>query len=270
VSNELRTALWDRYDSVIATSATLTTGGTFDFWRARVGAPESPRTIALPSPFHFARQVRLYLPRPGKDFEPSYPGQDSYEAYMDRITDTLTGLIQVSEGRALILCTSARAMHEFAEQVRPQTPWTVLVQGEASRPMLLREFTNDITSVLFATKSFWQDVDVAGESLSLLVIDKIPFPSPDDPVFQAQCAMINRERQGVSFSKLSLPIATLAIRQGFGRLIRRVSDRRVVALLDGRLHTKDYGQYILRSLPPAPRIERLEDIARFLGKGGAR
>jgi ATP-dependent DNA helicase DinG len=270
VSDELRTALWDRHESVIATSATLTTGGNFDFWRERVGAPEELRTLVLPSPFQFQRQARLYLPRPGKSYEPCYPGRNGYEPYIDRMTDTLTGLIQASGGRALILCTSYRAMQCFADRVRPHIPWRMLVQGEASRHALLREFTRDVHSVLFATKSFWQGVDVAGESLSLLVIDKLPFPSPDDPVFEAQCAMIDRERQGLSFSKLSLPIATLAIRQGFGRLIRRVSDRGVVALLDGRLQTKGYGPYMLRSLPPAPRIYRLEDVEAFFAEGGDR
>jgi ATP-dependent DNA helicase DinG len=189
---------------------------------------------------------------------------------VDRMTTTLIGLIQASQGRALILCTSVRAMSLLAKQVRPEIPWRVLVQGEASRPTVLRQFTEDIHSVLFATKSFWQGIDVSGESLSLLVIDKMPFPSPDDPVFAAQCAMIDRERRGLSFSKLSLPIATLAVRQGFGRLIRRVSDRGVVALLDGRLQTKGYGPYILRSLPPAPRVSRLEDVKVFFAEGGAR
>jgi ATP-dependent DNA helicase DinG len=270
VSQALKTALWDRYSSVIATSATLTTGGNFDFWRERVGTPDDLQTIALPSPFNFQRQARLYLPRPAKDFEPAYPNHQGYDSYVHRMTETLMRLLQVSEGRALILCTSNRAMHVWAEQVRPSIPWRILVQGERSRHTLLREFSSDVHSVLFATKSFWQGVDIAGESLSLLVIDKLPFPSPDDPVFEAQCAMIDRERQGLSFSKLSMPMATLAIRQGFGRLIRRVTDRGVVALLDGRLQTKGYGNYILRSLPPAPKVYRVQDVDAFFGQGGAR
>jgi ATP-dependent DNA helicase DinG len=270
VSSELRRVLWSRNETIIATSATLTTGGNFDFWRERVGAPTDLWTLALSSPFRYRQQARLYLPRPGTSYEPAYPTQDGYDAYVDRMTETLTGLIHASEGRALILCTSHRAMRLWTERVRPTIPWRVLVQGEASRPTLLREFTADVHSVLFATKSFWQGVDVAGESLSLLVIDKLPFPSQDDPVFEAQCALIDRERQGLSFSKLSLPIATLAIRQGFGRLIRRVSDRGVVAILDGRVQTKNYGHYILRSLPPAPPIYQLEDVEAFFTEGGDR
>jgi ATP-dependent DNA helicase DinG len=270
VSGVLRHMLWDQEPTILATSATLTTGGTFEFWIDRVGAPVDIRTLALPSPFQFSSQARLYLPRPGKDYEPCYPGRDGYEAYGDRMTSTLIGLIQASKGRALVLFTSTRAMQLLAERVRPSIPWRILVQGELSRPALLREFTNDVHSVLFATKSFWQGVDVAGELLSLLVIDKLPFPSPDDPIFEAQCAMIDWTHKGLSFSKLSLPIATLAIRQGFGRLIRRVSDRGVVALLDGRLQTKGYGSYILRSLPPAPRIYRIEDVVTFFGTGGVR
>lgn len=266
VSEQLRRVLWNREETIIATSATLTTGGDFDFWGARVGAPDKLWTLALSSPFQFQHQARIYLPRPGTAYEPSYPKQSGYPAYIDHMTDTITRLIQASEGRALILCTSHRAMRLWSERVRPLIQWPVLVQGETSRPLLLRQFTNDIHSVLFATKSFWQGIDVAGESLSLLVIDKLPFPTPDDPVFEAQCSQIDRERQGLSFSKLSLPIATLAIRQGFGRLIRRVSDRGVVALLDGRLQTKGYGRYILGSLPQAPRIYRMEDVVRFFGE----
>jgi ATP-dependent DNA helicase DinG len=268
VSEVLSRALWDRAHTVIAISATLTTGGNFEFWRERVGAPDDTRTLALPSPFNFVRQARLYLPRPGKAYEPYYPGRDGYDAYCDRMTETLTSLIQASKGRALVLCTSTRAMQLWAERVRPHIPWRILVQGESSRPALLREFTTDVHSVLFATRSFWQGVDVAGESLSLLVIDKLPFPSPDNPVFEAQCAIIDRERQGLSFSKLSLPLATLAVRQGFGRLIRQVSDRGVVAILDGRLQTKGYGTYIRRSLPPAPGIHSIEAVTRFFANGG--
>lgn len=186
------------------------------------------------------------------------------------MTTTLIDLIQASQGRALILCTSVRSVKLWAERVRPDIPWSTLVQGEAPRQVLLREFTADIHSVLFATKSFWQGIDVAGESLSLLVIDKLPFPSSDDPVFAAQCAIIDRGDQGVSFSKLSLPNATLAVRQGFGRLIRRGTDRGVVAILDRRLHTKGYGADVLRSLPPTPPIQTIEAVARFLAEGGTR
>jgi ATP-dependent DNA helicase DinG len=270
VSGELRQILWGRKGPVIATSATLTTGGDFEFWREHAGAPKDLWTLALPSPFNFKQQARLYLPRPGATYEPAYPKQDGYEAYVERMVTTLTGLIHAAEGRALILCTSYRAMQLWADRVRPEIPWRMLVQGEASRPTLLREFTRDVHSVLFATKSFWQGVDVAGESLSLLVIDKLPFPSQDDPVFEAQYAMIDRERPGLSFTKLSLPIATLAVRQGFGRLIRRVTDRGVVAILDGRVQTKTYGKYVLRSLPPAPQIARLEDVEAFFAEGGTR
>jgi ATP-dependent DNA helicase DinG len=270
VSHELRKVLWSREATVIATSATLTTGGNFEFWRERVGSPNDLWTVALSSPFAFQEQARLYLPRPGAAYEPAYPQQDGYNAYVDRMAETLTGLIQASEGRALVLCTSHRAMRLWADRVRPAIPWRVLVQGEGSRPMLLREFTRDMHSVLFATKSFWQGVDVAGESLSLLVIDKIPFPTPDDPVFEAQCAIIDRTRRGLSFEKLSLPMATMAIRQGFGRLICRVSDRGVVAILDGRVVTKTYGKYILRSLPPAPQISRVDEVDAFFAEGGAR
>jgi ATP-dependent DNA helicase DinG len=268
VSSELRRVLWSRDETVIATSATLTTGGNFEFWRARVGAPNDLWTLTLSSPFDFPRQARLYLPRPGVAYEPAYPTQDSYDGYVARMVETLTDLIRASAGRALILCTSHRAMRLWADRVRPEIPWRVLVQGEASRHLLLREFACDVHSVLFATKSFWQGVDIAGESLSLLVIDKLPFPSPDDPVFDAQCALINRAKRGASFERLSLPIATLAVRQGFGRLIRRVSDRGVVAILDGRVQTKGYGRYILRSLPPAPQVYRLEDVQAFFAEEG--
>jgi ATP-dependent DNA helicase DinG len=270
VADRLKATVWDRTATVIAVSATLQTGGSFEFWMGRVGAPRDTATMAIPSPFNFRERARLYVPRPPEAFVPVAPTHKAYGRYTEAMVGTMIGLLHASQGRALVLCTSYRAMQVWVERVAPAISYRTLVQGAYPRQVLLDIFREDVDSVLFATRSFWQGIDVSGEALSLLMIDRLPFAMPDDPVFKARAEVLDRERPGQSFSKLSLPQMVLEVRQGIGRLIRRATDIGVIAILDGRLSVKGYGHYVLRSLPPAPRIHSIEAVARFFSQGGAR
>jgi ATP-dependent DNA helicase DinG len=271
VAELLHIIVWKRYQSVIAVSATLRTGGNFQYWQGRVGCPDTANTLVCATPFDYRQQTRLFLPRLAASYVPCQPGQEKYETYQRRMVETISMLLHASQGRALVLCTSVRAMREWATAWRERSLWKVMVQGEQPRARLLREFIDDTHSVLFATRSFWQGIDVPGEALSLLIIDKLPFASPDDPVFAARAIAIDaRHGKGASFAALSLPQMALELRQGCGRLIRRSSDRGVIALLDGRIQVKGYGSYILKSLPPAPRVDTVEAVAHFFAKRGSR
>jgi ATP-dependent DNA helicase DinG len=270
VADLLTEVVWDRGSTLIAVSATLKTGGNFDYWMSRVGAPAHAVTMTIPSPFNFRDHTRLFLPRPPEAFVPVPPNHTDYRRYTDAMVDTMIGLLSASRGRALVLCTSYRAMQEWVERVRGSIPYRTLVQGEYPRQVLLEMFRDDVDSILFATRSFWQGIDVSGESLSLLIIDRLPFAMPDDPVFKARAEILDREQPGQSFSMLSLPRMVLDIRQGVGRLIRRASDTGVIALLDGRISVKGYGPYVLRSLPAMPRIHSVQAVAHFFAERGSR
>ena len=271
VAEPLERLLWARYQTVIALSATLRTGGSFDYWLTRVGCLTDANTLACPSPFDYRQQARLFLPQPPRAYVPYQPSQEQYPAYEARMIETIGGLLKASEGRALVLCTSLRAMRTWADALRDTLSWRVLVQGDGPRAHLLQDFAADVHSILFATKSFWQGVDIPGESLSLLIIDKLPFATPDDPIVAARAAAIDRAHgAGASFGRLSLPTAALALQQGMGRLIRRATDKGVMALLDGRVLTKNYGAYLLRSLPSMPRIHTLVAVEAFLVPEGDR
>src|SRR5687768_2267531 len=149
--------------------------------------------------------------------------------------DTMLGLLTASEGRALVLCTAHKAMKAWADWIKAKVPWPVLLQGELPRAALLRRFAEEGSSILFATRSFWQGVAIPGDSLSLLIVDKLPFEGPDDPLFDARAKACDRRQPRSSFSALFLPVMTLTLRQGAGRLIRRETDRGVIAILDGRV-----------------------------------
>ncbi len=253
VSEILREELWGSGPTSVLVSATLEP----DFLRARLGLDEA-RQLVLPSPFDYREQALLYVPP--RFPEPRSPGYDA------RLADEIVALCNLSRGRALVLTCSYRALHDLVERARPRLHYPLLVQGEAPRERLLERFRDDVDSVLFATATFWQGVDVAGESLSLLVVDKLPFSSPGDPLVEARCERIVRQG-GDWFSDYALPAAVLQLRQGFGRLIRGHADEGVVAVLDSRLHTRAYGRRFLEALPPARLVLAREAVADFFGHG---
>jgi ATP-dependent DNA helicase DinG len=255
VSSELRARLWEDGPTAILVSATLTTGDDARFVRRRLGVDDARETV-VGSPYDFAGQSLLYLPRAMPD-----PRSDDFVA---RAADEIVSLLALSEGRALVLTSSYRALDAYRERIRDRVPYDVLVQGEAPRERLLARFREDVASVLLATSTFWQGVDVPGESLSLLVIDKLPFSAPGDPLHEARCEAVERAG-GDWFRDYALPTAMLQLRQGFGRLIRGHADRGVVAILDPRLRTRGYGRAFLAALPRCPIVEDATAVAAFFG-----
>lgn len=251
VSGILRDLLWERPVVSVLVSATLEPR----FLRRRLGLDEA-REVSLDSPFDYREQTLLYVPRAFP--EPRSRGHDA------RLAEEVVALCGLSEGRALVLTTSYRSLEELAERAAPRIPFPVLIQGDAPRERLLERFRDDVDSVLMATQTFWQGVDVQGESLSLLVIDKLPFAAPSDPLVEARCERI-AGAGGDWFGEYAVPSAILQLRQGFGRLIRGHADRGVVAILDPRLRTRAYGRRFLAALPPAPLVGELGAVAQFLG-----
>jgi ATP-dependent DNA helicase DinG len=253
VSEILREELWGVGPTAILVSATLEA----PFLRRRLGLDDA-RELVLPSPFDYREQALLYVP--DRFPEPRAPG------YYARLADEVVALCNLSRGRALVLTCSYRALDELVDRARPRLQFPVLVQGEAPRERLLERFRQDVDSVLFATATFWQGVDVAGESLSLLVVDKLPFAAPGEPLVEARCERIAREG-GDWFTDYAVPSAVLQLRQGFGRLIRGHGDEGVVAILDPRLRTRAYGRRFLEALPPALLVGDRDSVAGFFGAG---
>jgi ATP-dependent DNA helicase DinG len=255
VSGELRERLWEDGPTTVLVSATLTTGEDARFVRRRLGLDHA-REAVVGSPYDFAEQALLYLPKAMPD-----PRSDGF---VERAAEEIVSLLALSEGRALVLTSSYRALDAYRERVRGRVPYDVLVQGEAPRERLLERFRSEVGSVLLATSTFWQGVDVPGESLSLLVIDKLPFSAPGDPLHEARCEAVERVG-GDWFMDYALPTAMLQLRQGFGRLIRGHTDRGVVAILDPRLRTKGYGRAFIGALPRCPVAEDPAAVAAFFG-----
>jgi ATP-dependent DNA helicase DinG len=255
VADELRERLWEDGPTAVLVSATLATGEDATFVRRRLGLDHA-REALVGSPFDFPEQALIYLPRTMPD-----PRSDGFT---ERAADEIVSLLALSEGRALVLTSSYRALDAYREHVRGRVPYDVLVQGEAPRERLLERFRDEVDSVLIATSTFWQGVDVPGESLSLLVIDKLPFSAPGDPLHEARCEAVERGG-GDWFRDYALPTAMLQLRQGFGRLIRGHADRGVVAILDPRLRTKPYGRAFLAALPRCPIVEDPTAVADFFG-----
>jgi ATP-dependent DNA helicase DinG len=253
VSDILREALWTDGPTAVLVSATLEA----PFLRDRLGLDEA-RELILPSPFDYREQALVYVP--SRFPEPRSPG------YYARLAEEVVALCNLSRGRALVLTSSYRALDALVERASARLSFPVLVQGDAPRERLLERFRDDVDSVLFATATFWQGVDVQGESLSLLVVDKLPFGAPGDPLVEARCERIARAG-GDWFIEYSLPSAILQLRQGFGRLIRGHADEGVVAILDSRLHARSYGRRFLEALPPAPLVVERAAVAEFFGTG---
>lgn len=270
VSEMLRAGLFEseHFRAVVATSATIATEGAqpFAYWQDQVGC-EAPLQLQVGSPFNYARNALLYLPEDGRAFDPTQSRQDGSIEYLDRLAAEYERLILSSSGRAFALFTSFKTLHEVYTRLSPRLSrsYLVLKQGEMTRPELVARFREDGNAVLFGVKSFWEGVDVQGAALSMVIIDKLPFTPPDDPIWQARCARITKLTgdQWAWFNRMAVPNTIIALKQGFGRLIRTKDDRGVVAILDGRLTTKPYGTRVVRALPPATQTRRQEAVAAF-------
>ena len=254
VSAIVREHLLDRHESAVLTSATLTVDGSFDYLRQRLGLSEA-HELRLPSEFDYRRQAILYLP-------PSMP-EPRDATFSSAVAAELRALLALTRGRAFVLFTSYANLRQVHDLLAPRVPYPLLVQGSSPRSVLLREFRTTPEAVLLATSSFWQGVDVVGEALSCVVIDKLPFASPGDPITAARMAAVDAAG-GQAFADYQVPLAILALLQGFGRLIRHREDRGVLALLDARIRTKRYGQRFLSSLPPVPITQSRHDVRSFL------
>jgi ATP-dependent DNA helicase DinG len=253
VSSLLDERLFDVIDTAVLTSATLAVSGEFEFSKQRLGL-RSARTLVVPSHFDYASQALLYVPQELPD-----PRNAAFTAAAAR---EIIALLTHSRGRAFVLFTSYQQMRLIYDRVSLEIPYETLMQGTAPRNALLDEFRSTPHSVLFATSSFWQGVDVPGEQLSCVIIDKLPFAVPSDPVVEARIAAI-RNDGGEPFSSYQVPQAAIALKQGFGRLIRSRTDRGVLALLDRRITTTRYGQIFFDSLPAYAFTTKREDVERF-------
>ncbi len=247
VSARLKELLFDQVRAAVLTSATLAVDGGFDYLKSRLGL-EPTAELLLASPFDYREQALLYVPR-GMP-EPSSP------LFVERAADQVVRILEKSRGRAFVLFTSYANMNAVAQLIAGRVDYPLLMQGEAPKPVLLETFRRTPGAVLLATSSFWQGVDVAGEQLSCVIIDKLPFASPADPVVQARIERL-RNRGGNPFQDYQVPVAILMLKQGLGRLIRSASDRGLLAVLDSRLVEKPYGRRFLESLPPARLVHDL-------------
>ncbi|MEZ5346221.1 MAG: ATP-dependent DNA helicase [Pyrinomonadaceae bacterium] len=252
VSDLLQEKLFDKVDTCILTSATLSSNGRFDFIKNRLGlSDEKTDTLLAPSSFDYEKQSIIYLPRVMPD--PRSP------EFVQLAAGEIEKLIRITEGRAFVLSTSFYAMNALYELVSSRVNYPCFVQGSMSKAGLLEKFRETPNAVLFATSSFWQGVDVRGEQLSCVIIDKLPFAVPSDPVVAARTRYID-ENGGKSFFEYSVPNAIISLKQGIGRLIRSKTDKGVIALLDSRLRTKGYGREFLSSLPKTKITTELRDV----------
>jgi ATP-dependent DNA helicase DinG len=245
--------LFDRTSAVVLTSATLAVSGDFEYAKRRMGLRQA-RTLVVPSHFDYGRQALLYVPQSLPDpRSPAFPAAAAEE---------IIELLLLSRGRAFVLFTSYQQMRSLYDRVSLELPFQTLLQGTGPRSALLEEFRSTPNAVLFATSSFWQGVDVPGEQLSCVIIDKLPFAVPSDPVVEARIAAI-RDEGGEPFYQYQVPQAAIALKQGFGRLIRSRSDRGVLALLDHRITRTRYGQIFFDSLPPYRFTTRRQEVESF-------
>ena len=255
VSRLVREAVFDRFRTVVLTSATLAVDGRFDYVKGRLGVRASDE-LRVPSEFDYGRQALIYLPR-------RMPAPKSPD-FSQAVAREAIEIVRRSKGRAFVLFTSYAMLRAVQPAVEDALEFPVLVQGQAPRSTLIERFRVTPHAVLLATSSFWQGVDVVGEALSCVVIDKLPFAVPSDPVIAARIDAINA-RGGDAFAEYQVPLAILALQQGLGRLIRHRQDRGVLAVLDPRVRTTGYGRRFLAAFPPAPVTQDLDAVARFFG-----
>jgi len=256
VSAILRQQLFERFNTVVLTSATLAVGGRFDFLKQRLGIPAALEKV-LPTEFDYRSQALLYIPDRMPDVRDS--------AFSERAAQEIARLLEITEGRAFCLFTSYNQMNEVHGRVKQAVDFPLLLQGTAPRPALLEKFRNTPNAVLFATSSFWQGVDVPGDQLSCVIVDRLPFAVPSDPVVAARVRSMQEEGRN-AFAEYQVPEAVLALKQGFGRLIRSRSDRGVLAILDSRIERMQYGKIFIASLPEYSTTRDIADVERFMRK----
>ncbi|HEY1402695.1 MAG TPA: ATP-dependent DNA helicase [Pyrinomonadaceae bacterium] len=261
VSTLLQDKLFERVETVVMTSATLASAGSFTFARERLGlTDEKTEELIAPSSYDYQNQSVLYLP-------PRMPDPRSPQ-WAEAAAAEVLRILEVTDGRAFVLSTSLSGMRALYERVAPQVDFPCLMQGTASKSGLLERFRTTPNAVLFATSSFWQGVDVRGDALSCVIIDKLPFAVPSDPVVAARQRFIE-DAGGSSFYEYSVPQAIISLKQGLGRLIRSATDRGVLSVLDPRLRTQAYGRQFIKSLPPCRVTSDLADVARVFDETAA-
>jgi ATP-dependent DNA helicase DinG len=254
VSALLREHLFEPYDTIVLTSATLAVGGRFDFLKQRLGVSMAVERV-LPSEFDFSEQALLYIPQALPDVRDA--------AFPERAAEQILALLEISQGRAFCLFTSYSQMNDLYERLRSRVRFPLLIQGSAPRSALLEKFRTTPGAVLFATSSFWQGVDVRGEQLSCVIVDRLPFAVPSDPIVAARVRALQEDGRN-PFAEYQVPEAVLALKQGFGRLIRSRSDRGVLAILDNRIRRMQYGKIFLESLPAYATTRDIAEVERFM------
>jgi ATP-dependent DNA helicase DinG len=255
VSTLLQEKLFDKLETVVMTSATLSTNGKFDFIKDRLGLDTTKTdTMLAPSSFDYQKQAIIYLPKAMP--EPRAP------EFTQIAAGEIIKLLNITNGRAFVLSTSLSSMNALYELVSMRVNFPCLVQGSMSKAGILDRFRKTPNAVLFATSSFWQGVDVQGEQLSCVIIDKLPFAVPTDPIVAARTRFID-DNGGKSFFDYSVPQAVITLKQGIGRLIRSSTDKGVIAILDSRLRTKSYGKDFINSLPRTRVTSELKDVAQM-------
>lgn len=250
----LREQLFAHFETIVLTSATLAVGSTFDYLKTRLGL-DTPKEKILPHEYDFEKQALLYIPKQMPDVRDP--------AFSAKAAELIAQLLEISQGRAFCLFTSHFQMKDVYERVRKMVTFPLLVQGSAPRTALLDKFRGTPSAVLFATATFWQGVDVPGEQLSCVIVDRLPFAVPSDPVVAARVKAIQEEGRD-AFREYQVPEAVLALKQGFGRLIRSKTDRGILAILDNRIHRMGYGRTFLESLPKYSVTHELEALERFM------
>jgi len=254
VSEVLREKLFEQFDTVVLTSATLAVGGRFDFLKQRLGLQPAKEKV-LPQEFDFHEQALLYIPADMPDVR--------HESFSRRAAQEITKLLEISKGRAFCLFTSYAQMRGVYELISGRVNFPMLLQGTAPKTILLERFRSTPNAVLFATASFWQGVDVPGTQLSCVIIDKLPFAVPSDPIVAARVRALQEEGRN-PFAEYQVPEAVLALKQGFGRLIRAKTDRGILAILDNRISRMQYGRIFLESLPDYTTTQDIAEVARFM------
>jgi ATP-dependent DNA helicase DinG len=249
----LKACMFDNLECAILTSATLAVGGGFEYMRRRLGLEHSRESV-LPSHFDYENQALFYVP-------PDLPDPRTPQ-FATKAADRIRQLLEITRGRAFVLFTSYAQMHEIYERLLGELDFPLLLQGDAPKTALLEEFRLTPNAVLFGTSSFWQGVDVQGEQLSCVIIDRLPFAVPSDPVVAARVRAIDAEG-GNAFFQYQVPAAVITLKQGFGRLIRSLHDRGVLVLLDNRILKKAYGRVFVESLPNYRRTKELQQVEEF-------